>query len=375
MTIPRFYNNLGDFMLPGKVLAIYGPRQVGKTTLLKSYLKTIKDPYLLDFGDNLETQRIFESHELRLLQEYTEGYSLLAIDEAQMIRNVGASLKILIDQIPSVRIIVTGSSSFDLAGQIGEPLVGRKTTLSLFPIAQLELKQLYNRHELKQHLQDYLVFGSYPEVFHYEQKAKKADYLNDIISSCLLKDIFDLENVKYTHRLLDLLRLLAYQIGSEVSLSELGSQLQIDGKTVARYLDLLEKSFIIFNLRGFSRNLRKEISKKSKYYFYDNGIRNALVQNFNDISVRNDLGILWENFLFMERMKKRKYQGIHANIYFWRTWEGEEIDLVEERDGKLFGYEFKYTSQKIKKAKTWFETYPEAELQLITQDNYLDFIL
>lgn len=373
MKILRYYQ-LEEYLKPNKVLVIYGPRQVGKTTLLKEYLSTCQIKYKLDFGDNLKTQDILSSQDFDRLKDYAEGYDLIAIDEAQKIRNVGQGLKILGDQISHIKIIVTGSSSFDLAGQIGEPLTGRKTTLTLFPIAQLELKNLFNRHELKEKIEEWLVFGAYPEVITAKSKTEKRQIIEEIVHSYLLKDILELDKVKSPKLLLDLLRLLAFQVGSEVSLTELGTNLGVDNKTVGRYIDLLEKSFVIYNLRGFNRNLRKEITKKSKYYFYDNGVRNMVIANFNSLELRNDIGALWENFLFMERLKKRTYHQIQANDYFWRTWDQKEIDLVEEREGKLFGYEFKWSEKKIKLPKEWLETYQNATLEVINSSNYLDFI-
>lgn len=375
MFIQRFYQNLIEWIKPNKVLIIYGPRRVGKTTLVKHYLDTVKDKVRIVSGDSIETQRILSSQDFDLLKQYVMNYSLIFIDEAQRIPNLGLNLKIMVDQIPTIRIVITGSSSLELSGQVGEPLVGRKTTLQLYPLAQLELGYLYNRFDLQTQLSNYLVFGGYPEVITEEDLQQKQEILKDITESYLLKDILELEKVKYSKLLLDLLRLLAYQIGGEVSLSELAEKLHIDVKTVARYLDLFEKSFIIYNIRGFSRNLRKEITKKSKYYFYDNGIRNAIINNFNPLETRNDVGMLWENFLFMERMKKRSYQRIYANDFFWRTWDKEEIDLIEERDGRLFGFDFKYNSSKMKPLKTWKENYPDSDLSIINKDNYLDFIL
>lgn len=375
MLIPRYYQNLKEFIKPNKVLIIYGPRRVGKTTLVKHYLEKAKEKIRIDSGDSIETQRMLSSQDFDLLKQYAKNYSLIFIDEAQRIANLGLNLKIMVDQIPEIRIVITGSSSLELAGQVGEPLVGRKTTLLLYPLAQLELKKLFNQYELETQLQKHLVFGGYPEVIIEEDLKIKQEILKDITESYLLKDILELEKVKYSKLLLDLLRLLAYQIGGEVSLSELAEKLHIDVKTVARYLDLFEKSFIIYNVRGFSRNLRKEITKKSKYYFFDNGIRNAIINNFNPLETRNDVGMLWENFLFMERMKKRSYQRIYANDFFWRTWDKEEIDLIEERDGRLFGFDFKFNSSKMKPLKTWRENYPDSELSIINKDNYLDFIL
>lgn len=242
------------------------------------------------------------------------------------------------DQVPGLRVIATGSSSFELAGQIGEPLTGRKKTITLYPISQLELKDQTNIIELKQQLENYLVYGSYPDVVSAATQNDKRELINEITHSYLLRDILELDKVKNSKVLLDLLRLLAFQIGSEVSHSELAQKLGIDTKTVSRYLDILEKGFVVYNLRGFSRSLRNEITKKSKYYFYDVGIRNALIANFNSLSLRNDLGGLWENFLMIERLKKQSYLPIYSNNYFWRTWEKKEIDLIEEREGKLFGY-------------------------------------
>ncbi len=375
MKIPRFYQELGQYIQPNKVLVIYGPRRVGKTTLLNDYLANCGFKYKLDSGDNIKVQETLSSEDFNFIKEYAAGYELIAIDEAQRIPGVGQGLKILVDQVPNIRVIATGSSSFELSGQIGEPLTGRKNTLILYPVAQLELSSLYNRYELKEKLNEWLIFGAYPEVITAENKSERAKILEELVHSYLLKDILEIERVKGSKILLDLLRLIAFQVGSEVSLSELASKVSIDTKTVARYLDLFEKSFILYNLRGFSRNLRKEITKKSKYYFYDNGVRNAIISNFNDIKLRNDIGALWENFLIAERLKKTSYNNVFSNRYFWRTWDQKEIDFVEEREGKLFGYEFKWGEKADKKnGQAWQETYPEASLEIITPDNYLNFI-
>ncbi|PKN01117.1 MAG: hypothetical protein CVU77_06480 [Elusimicrobia bacterium HGW-Elusimicrobia-1] len=374
MKIPRTYD-LSQKIAPGKVLVIYGPRQVGKTTLLKDFLAGTKLKYRLDSGDNIGTQNVLGSRDFSALKDYTQGYNLIAIDEAQKIRGVGDGLKILVDQIPGIRVIVTGSSSFELTGQIGEPLTGRKTTLNLYPISLLELSRMYNPSETKEKLSEWLVYGGYPEVLTTKSKNGKAALLEEIVQSYLLKDILELEKVKSSKILLDMLRLLAFQIGKEVSLSEIAQQVGVNYKTVARYLDLFEKSFVIYNLRGFSRNLRSEITKKSKYFFYDNGVRNAVISNFNAIELRNDIGALWENFIFMERLKKRSYKNIFANCYFWRTWEGKEIDLVEERGGKLYGYEIKWSpAKKPRVPREWAETYKGAKYEVVTKDNFAGFV-
>lgn len=374
MKMPRIYLDLNKYLRPNKALVIYGPRQVGKTTLLQDFLAATKLKYKLDSGDNIQTQHILGSQDFNLIREYAQGYELVAIDEAQRIKNIGLGLKIIVDQMPGIKVIATGSSSFELSGQIGEPLTGRKITLTLYPVSQIELSSLFNTYEIKSKLEEWLIFGGYPEVVAAGDKTEKIRLLEEIVQAYLLKDILSLEKVKSAKILLDLLRLLAFQIGSEVSLTELARQIGIDYKTVARYLDLFEKSFVIYNLRGFSRNLRKEITKKSKYYFYDNGVRNAIISNFNNLELRNDAGMLWENFLFIERLKKRAYQNIYANNYFWRTWDQKEIDLVEEREGKLFGYEFKWGKKTLKLPKEWAEAYPDSEFAIISQENYLEFI-
>ncbi len=377
MKIPRYYANLSQYLKPNKALIIFGPRQVGKTTLLQDYLTEMKGKikFRLDSGDDIRLGEVVGSNDFSKIKEYAEGYELIAIDEAQKIKNVGQGLKIMVDEIPGIKIIATGSSSFELAGQIGEPLAGRKITLTLFPVSQIELGNIYNNYDLKSRLKEYLIYGSYPEVAANEDAAEKKRILNEIVGSYLLKDILELEKVKGSKALLDLLRLLAFQIGNEVSLSELGRQLGLDYKTVARYLDLFEKSFVIMSLRGFSRNLRKEITKKSKYYFYDNGVRNAVIANFNQIDMRDDTGMLWENYIISERIRKQNYKKIYSNNYFWRTWEGKEIDFIEEREGKLHGYEFKWKDKFVKAPKEWLKNYPGSSFQVVSPENYLEFII
>ncbi len=360
----------------GKVLRIYGARRVGKTTLLQNYLKDTPLKYKLDSGDNIRTQHTLGSQDFSQILPYAEGYELIAIDEAQNIPNIGMALKILVDQRPDLKIIVTGSSSFVLAGQVGEPLTGRKHTLTLYPLAQSELLSTHNRFELKEKLEEFLIYGSYPEVAGATTRQSKIDAIMEIADSYLVKDILTFDRVRNSKTLLDLLKLLAFQVGSEVSLSELGTQLGMNHKTISRYLDLLEKAFVIVRVGGFSRNLRKEITKKAKYYFMDNGIRNALIAQFNPLSYRNDIGELWENFIFMERLKYRKYNSVYANMYFWRTYDQQEIDVVEERNGRLHGYELKYSpKKKVKPPKDWQAAYPESDFQVITPNNYQEFIL
>jgi uncharacterized protein len=373
--IPRYYDNLLEFSKPDKALILYGPRQVGKTTLVKSLLDMKDKVIKYDTGDDYRIQEVWNSGNLSLLKEYVSGYDIVIIDEAQRIPGIGIGLKLLLDAGVRSRFIVTGSSSFELAGQVGEPLTGRKKTLMLYPLAQLELSSLFNAFELKQNLQNYLVFGAYPEVINAHSESEKIELLNELTGSYLLKDILELERVKSAKILLDLLRLLAFQLGNEVSLRELGGSLGIDYKTVSRYIDLMEKSFILFNVRGYSRNLRKEVTKKSKYYFFDNGVRNAIIANYSPPDKRDDTGALWENFIFIERMKKCSYQNIYRNVFFWRTWEKQEIDCIEERDGSLYAYEFKYGTRQPALPKSFKDAYPSAEYRVVGRDNYMDFIL
>jgi len=374
--IRRFYEPLGGYLEPNKVLVIYGPRRVGKTTLLDNYLSTTKMRYRHAIGDNVPMQQLLSSLDITIIKEYLEGYELFAIDEAQFVPNIGRALKIIVDQIPAIYVIATGSSSFELAGQIGEPLTGRKRTLTLFPIAHAELLSLYNRFDLRQGLREHLIFGTYPDIITAETRTQKIERAHEIAGSYLLKDILAFERVKGSKKLWGLLRLLAFQIGSEVSYNELATNLGVNVRTVQHYLDLLEKSFVIYRLGGFSRNLRKEVTQKSKYYFFDNGIRNAVIAQFNRLELRDDVGALWENFIVMERVKYLTYSANVANLYFWRTYSQQEIDFVEERGKKLDGYEFKWSPKKYAKAPSeWVNAYSEASYTVITADNYQEFVL
>lgn len=372
--IERYFQNLEDLLRPNRALIIYGPRRVGKTTLLNSFLKQTKLKYKLDSGDNITTQQILSSQQFSQILPYAEDYELIAIDEAQQIPNIGMAIKILVDQIPNIKIIATGSSSFDLRHQIGEPLTGRKTTLALYPILQVEMLKQFNKFELSNNLANFLIFGSYPEIITADTRQQKIDILNEITNSYLLKDILTFEKLKDSLIISNLLKLLAFQVGSEVSISELATQLSINSRTVERYLDLLEKSFIIFRLQAYSGNLRKELTGKFKYYFLDNGIRNSLINQLNGLADRNDVGQLWENFMMVERIKFCSYNKIYTNRYFWRTYDKKEIDLIEERGGKLYGYEMKWKKDKAKIPKEFLETYKNSEYQIINNENYLDFI-
>lgn len=373
--IPRAIH-LGELIKPQKVLCIYGARRVGKTTLLKDFLSNTKIKFKLDSGDNIRLQRIFDSQDFNTILEYAEGYNLLAIDEAQQIKNIGIGLKILVDNNPELKVIVTGSSSFDISQKIGEPLTGRKRTFVLYPISIKELCSICNKHEIKEKLEEFLLFGLYPEIVTTNSKREKIELLKELVDSYLLKDVLSLERIKGTKQLYDLLKLLAFQIGHEVSLTELATQVRLDVKTVARYIEILEKGFVIKRISSFSRNLRKEVTSKCKYYFYDIGIRNAVISQFNPLEDRNDVGVLFENFIVMERMKTNSYAQRLVEYYFWRTYDGQEIDFIEDRDEVVSGYEIKWSTHgKYRVPKAWKETYPNAKILLINRENYLPFVL
>ncbi|MDO9399210.1 MAG: ATP-binding protein [bacterium] len=370
----KLLEKLHKIITSQKVIVIYGPRRTGKTTLINNYLSAYKEKFLLLNGDDIDVREKVDTQSIVKLKNLVGDNKLIVIDEAQKIPNIGLNLKIMVDNIKGLKIIATGSSSFDLANQIGEPLVGRKFTLSLFPLAQLEINQIENLIETKSNLENRLIYGSYPEIVITTDNALRERYLKEIISSYLYKDILELENIRHSNKISNLLRLIAFQIGHEVSFTELASQLEINKNTIEKYLDLLEKCFVLFSLPGFSRNLRKEITKNKRYYFYDNGIRNALINNFNPLNLRDDIGALWENYLIAERLKKQEYLDIYSNNYFWRTYDQKEIDLIEERSGCLFGYEIKWGNKKIKPPKDWLEAYANASFEIINQDNYLKFI-
>ena len=355
-----------------KIIVLYGARQVGKTSLAEEILAKTNQKVLKLSGDELKTARLFSSRDLKKMKSAVSGYDVLFIDEAQKIQNIGLNLKILYDSKSRLKIIVTGSSSFELASSIHEPLTGRAWTYHLHPIALCELKKHWNPYELNEQLEDFLVFGTYPELFSIKKASDKQEYLHALSKDYLYKDVLEVKGVRSSQKIKKLLQLLAFQTGSEVSLTELSNRLEMNKKTIERYIDLLEKFFVIFTLTGFRRNLRKEISQKPKVYFYDLGIRNALINNFNSLEDRNDIGMLWENFIIAERLKYNSYYKNFISSYFWRTYTGSELDYIEEHKGQLKGYEIKW-KKKSKAPLAWVENY-NAGFQSINKDNYLDFI-
>lgn len=359
---------------PNKVVILYGARRVGKTMLVKEILANVNEPILRLNGDDIN---VHDKLSIRSIENYKQilgTYKLLYIDEAQKIPEIGLKLKLMIDEIEGLRIIISGSSSFDINKNAGEPLTGRKYTFTLYTLSENEYTQIENNINKMDKVRERLVFGNYPELLHLPDRQDKVDYLNEMISSYLLKDILVYEHIKNSQKIFNLLRLIAFQIGGEVSLQELGIQLGISKNTVEKYLDLLSKVFILHKVEGFSRNLRKEITKNSRWYFLDNGIRNAVIANFNPLHARNDIGALWENYMISERLKYQEYRRISSNNYFWRTYEQQEIDWVEERDGSLFGYEFKWKEEKVKIPTQWKSAYPDASFELININNFSEWL-
>ena len=374
MYINRF-PKIQDKIESGKVLVIYGARQVGKSSLVKHYLENIQEKYLFFNGEDVNVQAVFSSMDLRLLNEAIGEVKLIIIDEAQVIPHIGVSLKLLVDTHADLKIIVTGSSSFDLSGQIGEPLVGRMNVITLYPLWEKEIvdAQLGNYID---NIDYTLRFGRYPAVVKVDILEKKKEILTNIVNGYLLKDILAFERVKNSKLILDLLKLLAYQVGSEVSVQEISNKLSVGRETVNRFLNLLEQNFIIFPLRSFAKNMRNEIRKKEKYYFYDIGIRNALIENFDAINLRDDLGALWENFLVVERIKRNNYIEPYKSVSFWRRLTGAEVYFVETNGSDIEGYEFSYTEKRNKKSKkSWLENYPNSTWENIHKDNYRKFIV
>ena len=359
-------------LFKGKAILIFGARQVGKSSLLKQKFIDNEDVLWLE-GDNFETQTIFENFSLSIAKSIIGNKKIIIIDEAQNILNIGVKLKIITDQLKDIQIIATGSSSFDLANKINEPLTGRKWEYTLYPISFAEMLQHHGFWEEKQQLNNRLVFGYYPEVVTHPNEA--TTLLKSLTNSYLYKDVLHWENIKKSDRIVKLLQAIAFQVGSQVSYTELGNFCGLDNKTVEKYISLLEQAFVIFRLSSFSRNLRNELKFSKKIYFFDNGIRNALIANYNPVELRSDTVVLWENFIISERIKKLNYSHGYANQWFWRTQAQKEIDYIEEFDGQLYAYEFKWNTKKTTKIPTDFaKAYPTAKFETITPDNFQEFI-
>jgi hypothetical protein len=373
MLIKRYIQlKIEDELFKGKVVILYGARQVGKTTLVKQIAKKYDGEYFN--CEEPEIQAAFADKGSQDIRQFLGKGDLFVLDEAQSIENIGRKLKILVDAYPDLQIIATGSSSFELANQVVEPLTGRKITFMLYPLSVLELEQKYKEQDLRRRLDDFLRFGTYPEVVNKDYNSVE-NYIKEIAGSYLFRDIFRYKEVKSSEFLMKLLQALALQMGNEVSYTELANLLGADKKTIARYIDLFEKAFILFKLPPLSRNLRKELSKKRKIYFYDLGIRNSLINNFNQLDLRTDVGAIFENFFIVERMKKLSFDRQGYNKYFWRTHDQKEIDYVEDFDGILSAYELKWSpSKKVSLPKDFAESYEGSEFEIVNKENIFEVL-
>ena len=354
---------------------LYGSRRVGKTTLIKSIAKKHQNDVLVLQGEDMQVAAILQQRTIANYQRLIGNKKLVIIDEAQAIPDIGLILKLMIDNLSGITVIATGSSSFNLNAATGEPLVGRQLIFQLYPVAQAELSNIEDLLSTTSNLEERLIYGSYPELWQLAAADEKGRYLKSLVNSYLLKDILAYESVKGANVLYKLLQLIAFQVGNEVSTVELGNTLQLNKATVDRYLDLLSKTFIIYPLSGYSSNLRKEVSKSKKWFFYDNGIRNALINNFSPLQNRNDVGQLWEQYFLSERIKFNSYRGYDPQYYFWRTYDQQEIDLIEVNNKQeIAAFECKWKQEKIKIPVGFAKAYPDAIFTGITSSNYMDFI-
>lgn len=356
-----------------KAVVLIGSRQVGKTTLLNDLFAN-KPEVLWINGDEVDVQNMFTSISSDRLKALFGNKKIIIIDEAQRIENIGLKLKLITDTIPEVQLIATGSSAFELANRLNEPLTGRKWEYNMYAISFQEMVKHHGLLTEKRLLPHRLVYGYYPDVVNNQGNEK--EILKQLADSYLYKDVLMLDQIKKPEKLVKLLQALSYQVGSQVSYNELSNLLDLDAKTVEKYIDLLEKCFVIFKLTTFSRNLRNELKSSRKIYFYDNGIRNSLISNFNQIENRTDVGALWENFLISERIKYLKYNKIYANYWFWRTKEQKEIDFVEEFNEQICTFEFKWNPKmKVKIPKMFLNNYENSTFEVIHKDNFEDFLL
>ena len=363
-----------ECLKPNKVVIIFGSRRVGKTVLMSQIAEQFEGKKLILNGEDYDALALLENRSISNYRNLLEGIELLVIDEAQHIPEIGAKLKLMVDEIQEIKIMVSGSSSFDLFNKSGEPLVGRSNLFHLTTFSQAEISQIENRLQTQHNLENRLIYGSYPEVVLMNSNEERKEYLKNIVNAYLLKDILMVDGIKNASKMKELLQLIALQTGSEVSYEELGRRLGMSKNTVEKYLDLLSKTFVIFRLGAFNRNLRSEITKAGKWYFFDTGIRNALVSTFHSLSMRQDVGALWENYLISERIKKNLNEGINKETYFWRTYDKQEIDFVEVSGSEIAAFEFKWGEKQPKAPVAFAQNYSQATFQVINKNNYLDFI-
>ena len=358
----------------GKAILLFGPRQSGKSTLVEALLKGQNKEWLYLNGDDADVREILTNTTATKLKAIVGNKKIIFIDEAQRIANIGLTLKLFTDQIKDVQVIATGSSAFDLSSQVNEPLTGRKYEFMLYPLSFSEMVQHHGLLQEKRLIEHRLIFGYYPEIV--TKTGEETELLKLLANSYLYKDLLMLEQIKKPLLLEKLLKALALQVGSEISYHEIAQTIGSDSKTVDKYIDLLEKTFVVFRLPAFSRNVRNEIKKGKKIYFFDCGIRNAIINNFKQLNTRTDKGALWENFVIAERIKILRYKNVDASYYFWRTTQQQEIDLIEEVDDKLTAYEFKWSkTERVRFPQTFTENYPNTATQIISPENIEDFIV
>ena len=375
MDIPRIVQDQIESKIgQQKVILLYGTRRTGKTTIIEKIVQKHPKESMLLHGEDMLISSILQNRTISNYQQLTKGKKIIIIDEAQAVPEIGKILKLFIDTVKGITVIATGSSSFDLVNKTGEPLVGRNFEFYLYPIAQEELSTIEDFLTTYQNLEERLIYGSYPELWQLNTAQEREAYLKQMVNSYLLKDLLSYENIKGADILYKLLQMLAWQVGSQVSTVELATHLQINKATVERYLDLLSKVFIIYPLTGYSNNLRKEVTKSKKWYFFDNGIRNTLINNFSPLSQRNDIGQLWEQYILSERIKFNRYNNYQPQYFFWRTYDGQEIDLIELYNGQIQAFECKWKEAKVKVPAAFAKAYPDAKFEMINKNNYLDWI-
>ncbi len=366
---------IAERMQPNRAVLIFGARRVGKTMLIKQITDGFAGKTMMLNGDDMDIQALLGDSSIANYQRLFSDVELLVIDEAQNIPDIGKKLKLIVDEIPGIKVIASGSSSFDLKNKTGEPLVGRATQFFLTPFSQAEISQTENALDTRRNIETRLIYGSYPDVVLAKSNVLREEYLRDLVDAYLLKDILSIDGLKNSSKMRDLLRLLSYQTGSEVSYDELGRQTGMSRNTVERYLDLLSKVYVIYRIGGFSRNLRKEVAKASKWYFYDLGVRNAVINNFSPLAIRQDTGAIWENYIISERMKRNYNLRLNHELFFWKTYDRQEIDLVESAsDMSLEAFEIKWGDKHPKCPVAFANAYPDATFTVLNRDNYIDYI-
>lgn len=370
----RLTNVISSLLTNQKVMLVYGARRVGKTVLIRQVSEKYAGKTLFLNGEDASTEVMFRERTAAHYRQLLSGVDLLIIDEAQNIPEIGKILKLIVDDVENIQVIASGSSSFDLRNQTGEPLVGRSYTFHLSPLSAEEWLTQIPAAQLYMDLEERLVYGNYPELLSIKSFGQKQMYLSELAQSYLLKDILTLDGIKNSSKMYNLLRLVAFQMGSEVSYDELGKHLSLSRNTVEKYLDLLAKTFVIYRLPAYSRNPRKEVSKAGKWYFYDNGIRNAVIGDFRPLAIRQDVGALWESYMISERMKLNDNRHDTSMYYFWRTYNGQEIDLIEERNGELKAFEFKWGDKKPKCPSSFKDNYPDVPFTSVNKSNFIDFV-